>query len=87
MQPLELGESVVFNEAHVVISQDKHNRVMWFERIPQIGELVVFPPPRGRGAVCFRVDQVQHYPVEVGSLPASATLPQGLIALRPILVK
>lgn len=86
-QPLGMYESSSFNDAHIAISQYKNNCAMWFDRVPHTGEIVTFPTPQGRGVVFFRVDEVQHLPVEANSLPAATTAPQSVIFLQPLMVK
>lgn len=86
-QPLGVYESSSFNDAHIAISQYKNNRAMWFDRVPQVGEVVTFPAPQGRGVVFFKVYEVQHLPSEVESLPPATAAPQSVIFLHPLMVK
>lgn len=85
VQSLRVGESVMFNEAHIAVSQANENRPMWFDRIPQVGESVVFSAPQGRGVVSFQVEQVQHFPCELDASLFVPAVPQSIILLQPIL--
>ena len=87
VQSLRVGESVMFNEAHHTISQLKHDRMMWFDRVPQMGEFVIFPDLQGDSFAPFQVDQVQHFPSNVNSSPAVNAVPTSLVVLQPILAR
>ncbi|NEQ25374.1 MAG: hypothetical protein F6K28_41170 [Microcoleus sp. SIO2G3] len=86
MQPLGLYESMTYNDAHIAIAQFKNGRVMVFDRVPHLGEVVRFPAPQGRGYVFFKVDEVQHVPSDAESLPSLATTHHSVIFLHPLLV-
>lgn len=86
MQPLGVFETLDFNDAHIAIAQYKNNRILVFDRVPIFGEIVRFPAPQGRGAVFFKVDEVQHLPSDLESLPAATPAPHSLIFLRPLIV-
>ncbi|NJL19781.1 MAG: hypothetical protein HC895_01500 [Leptolyngbyaceae cyanobacterium SM1_3_5] len=87
MQTLGLYESYTFNDAHIAIAQYKNNRVMAFDRVPNLGEIVRFPAPQGRGYVFFKVYEVQHLPNDIESLPTPNPVPQSAIFLHPLVVQ
>ena len=87
MQLSELHESETFNTFHIMTSHFNHDRVRWFDRVPQVGEFVIFPSLLENQVVPFQVDEVQHFPREAESLPAATEVPTSLILLRPILAK
>jgi len=77
----------MFNEAHHTIAHLKHDQMMWFDRVPQVGEFVIFPDLQENQVAPFQVDQVQHFPQEAGRPPSATDVPTSLILLRPILAK
>lgn len=64
MQSDSLFDVLLHTDAHVAISQYKQGRGFWFDRLPQVGELVCFQTPQGRGFIYFKVTDVYHYPSE-----------------------
>jgi hypothetical protein len=85
MQPGGLYESVMFNQAHIAIAYQKHNQTMWFDRVPCAGETVIFLAPQGSSTVLFKVEDVQHFPHEGGSMAVALGTDHSFIVLRPLL--
>ena len=85
MQP-GMYKSLTYNDAHVAIAQYQENRPMWFDRVPCIGEVVSFAAPQRDGSVYFKVEEVQHRPLEVSSISAPSPTGQSAIFLCPILM-
>lgn len=65
MQPDQFYSSLVVTDAHIAIAQYKQGKAFWFDRLPQVGEMVSIPSPQQPNFVLFHVDQVEHRPREV----------------------
>ena len=53
MQLSELHESETFNTFHIMTSHFNHDRVRWFDRVPQVGRVCDLPGFLGEPSCAF----------------------------------